>query len=193
MAYRPNRASTNMSTNSNLLLPQPPPPPPTTPTHDAHPSSPHHCHCPPLTTTWRCRYTIQMTQERHISSQQVNTSMDVWQWQHHVQPQVSTYSPSLQSPSWPWNRCHVIYMATRWQMTTSFVVIFSDNKRPTTAHQPTPATTTTTWQLPTYENDCPHSKTTARIWKQCAHRQQWPPRYENETKRWTAFIVRHWF
>jgi len=106
-----------------------------TTTHNAHPLSPHHCHCQPPTTTWTHRYTIQTMQECHVSSRQVDgrqqqqrgMSTDIWWWQCCVQPQVSTHSLSLQSPSWPRNRCHVIYMATRWWMMMSFIVIFSDN------------------------------------------------------------------
>jgi len=112
----------------------------TTPIHNTHPSSLHHCHHQPLTTTWTCRYTIWMTWKCHISSRQVDgrwqqrhgRSMDIWWWQHHVQPQVSAHSPSPQSPSWPQNRCHIIYVATRWQTMTLFVIIFSDNKWPMT-------------------------------------------------------------
>jgi len=134
--HRPNRASANadarfgcqqtcQQTTTSFLNHHHhhPQRPPMTPTHDTHPSSPHHCHHPPPTTTWTRRYTIQTMQEHHVSRRQVNgrrwwwrgMSMDVWRWQHHVQPQVSTSSPSLQSKPTPpptffadrEARCHV--------------------------------------------------------------------------------------
>ena len=75
----------------------------------------------------------------------------VWWWQHHVQPQVSTHSPLPKSPCWPWNRCHVIDVATRWWCLSSSFQTTNDwpQWQPTTIMTTTNdnhATTTTAGQ-----------------------------------------------
>jgi len=156
----------------------------TTTIHDAHPQ------CPPiittslsLPTTWTCQYTIQMMQKHHVSSWQVDgrwwqqhgTSMDIWWWQRHVQPQVSTHSSSPQSPSWPWNRCHVIYMATRqWMTMLSFGQMTNDNDN---WPQPQPQQTTTMPQR--WQDDTTQWEDDTKMWWWHDHNNT-PPTNGNE-------------
>ena len=108
----------------------------------------HHHHnpqCPPIVTTSPSLPTTNNHLDmplHHPNNTETPRQQLAGQWEammmtwhvnrHLMVTALSTHSPSPQSPSWPWNRCHIIYMATRQWTMMLFVVVFSGNKWLTT-------------------------------------------------------------
>jgi len=171
---------------------QPPSSSTTTTTHNAHPQCPPIITTPPPTTNNHLDTLVHHTNDAGMPCQQPQLTTTMTDHNHNHNRQWPCHNNGRMTPCdemMTWPRQHTTQEWHQWRQ----------------APNTTPLPTTAMWQPNTKTshsrpppppppcNNCPCTKMTAHIWKWCTHRQQWPPRYENETKWWMAFVVRHWF